>query len=288
MHRRRWLSRSAGPAPACIALALLGCYRSWSDEDFVDARDAHIDFSDGAARDDARPEDGVAEDSGPEDAASEADAFPECPPEPGDGTWLSFSVDDDPYAAIDLALDCEVEAVERPAADVSNIVLRCDDPSGPPLHAIRVRANPHPPLAPLAGRRVYFHHVADPWFESADRYFLLRQTDAAGAILLAGGDSGNLSPEGVAASDWYRPYSVELAGGVCPVLPDPCGTRERQALDVSFGADRGRVFDGYQGTVGTRGRLWVHVGVAHRYHEMTCADLPRTYYQVLLALVEDD
>lgn len=283
MARRGVARRRLRPALACAACALLGCYQSWSDEDAADARDAHPDRFDDARRDDAALEDFALDDAGPE-----ADVLPECPPEPGDGTWLSFSVDDDPYVAVDLTLDCEVVAVDRPAADASSIVLHCDDPSGSPLHAIRIRANPHPPLASLEGRRVLFRHVAETWFEGIDRHVLLRQTDASGTLLLALTDSWDLSPSGADPSDWYSPYSVGLTEGACPVLPDPCGTRERQALDVSFGGEAGRFFDGYQGTLGARGELWVHVGVAHRYHELTCADYPRTYYQVLLALTGDD
>ncbi|MBN1772293.1 MAG: hypothetical protein JXB32_13575 [Deltaproteobacteria bacterium] len=287
MPRRRIASRRRTLALAGVAL--LGCYQSWSDEG-DGGLDARPDRADDATVEDARPdrtEDAGLEDSVADDAGPEAEVFPECPPEPGDGTWLSFSVDDDPYAAVDLALDCEVSAVTAISADTSAVVLQCDDPSGYPLHRITIRANPHPPLASLEGRRVHFRHVAETWFEWTERHVLLRQTDASGTLLLAGIDSENLSPREIAASDWYHPYSVELAGDVCPVRPDPCGTRERQALDVSFGSDAGRFFDGYQGTLGTHGRLWVHVGVASRYHEMTCVDLPRAYYQALLVLLED-
>jgi len=283
MLERRARSGRRHPVLAWTVCTALGCYQSWSDEGDAGVPD------DGAAErvEDARADDATVEDLGPDDAGPEAEVFPVCPPEPGDGSWLSFSVDDDPYEAVDVSLDCEVAAVTPISADTSAVVLRCDDPSGYPLHRITIRANPHPPLTNLAGRRVHFRHVAETWFEWTERHVLLRQTDAAGTLLLAGIDSERLSPRDIAASDWYRPYSVELAGDVCPVLPDPCGTRERQALDVSFGADAGRVFDGYQQTIGTRGRLWVHVGVASRYHEMTCVDLPRAYCQALLVLLED-
>lgn len=294
MPPRRNASRRPPPALALVACAALGCYQSWSDEDADVREDARADGSEDVAADDARAdrtedadaEDAPGEDFGPDDAGPEAEVSPACPPEPGDGSWLSFSVDDDPYEPVDLAVSCEVAEVVSSSPDTTSLVLVCDDPAGLPLHAITIRANPHPPLGFLAGRRVRFRHVAQLGFEWAERHFRLTDEDS-GAALLAGVDATTTSPRGIPAADWYRPYHVDVVAGVCPVLPDPCGTRERLALDVAFDRDVMRLFDGYQGTVGVVGRLWAFVGGAWRYDEMTCVDLVNEHYLALFALLED-
>ena len=268
-------------ALACAACAVLGCYQSWSDEDADVHDDGRADDATGADR----SEDGASDDAPLEDVGPEADAFPECLPEPGDGSWLSFSVDDDPYAAADLSVACTVAEVVNLEYDRTQILMRCDDSTGTPLHVISIRANPHPPLDFLLGRSVRFRHVAVPGFEWTQRHF--RLADDEGTVLLAGIDAMTVGPRDVPLTDWYRPYYVDLATGVCPVVPDACGTRERLALDVMFDRDTVRVYDGYQAEVGVVGRVWVHVANASRYHEMTCVDLAGEYYLALFVLFAD-
>lgn len=218
----------------------------------------------------------------PRDTWTDVPPPPDCPPPPPDGSWMSWTVDDDyPYEEVEIDLPCTVEEVMYEEDGSTVIILTCGTGGMMEVHHVQIASNPVTWPALWPGQEVQLRFVADPiWW--INRWMTIR--GLGGELLLAAVDADAITPYGTSTSEWYGELGVEVVGGVCEPYDDYCGIHERQALFVSYHDSGELVYDGYSAWLGWFDTVFVFVGTAGAYHEIWCEDMTDAWYSAIFAV----
>jgi hypothetical protein len=127
-------------------------------------------------------------------------------------------------------------------------------------------------------------------FEGIDQLVTLRRP--GGELVLAGAYTPWVPGHEAIPPDFYDPYQVTLLDEVCNVDPppdgdflEPCYSVERQAL--RFSSERYSA-DVYDHDVDQLGPYVAIVQYAEQRHDLSCTDIPGTWYQWMLVPVIPD
>lgn len=216
------------------------------------------------------------------------DTWPDGPPacEPRapapDGAWLYFSIVPGDWEEDDLVEDCYVSSVTEPEPGRTTIVLSCvlSPPDMMIDRTVEVTTSPETWIPLWEGQDVVLSRVARWGGEWIDRWFRISWPD--GGIIVAGVQATSIAPPDRDPGEWYSPVDVSVISDLCPVLDDECGPMERLALYVNLSGSRDLVFDGNYASIGMMMTVEALVGVAHRYHDMECMDMPYERFDALI------
>ena len=207
--------------------------------------------------------------------------------EPPDGLWFDFVVDGMSYEAARIDTSCRIDDVADTGGG-QRVTLLCGTGGLMTTHELEVYGSVALYFDLWVGSEVWFRYVADPvWWPN--RHVTLRWGggESPGELMFAALSADAVVPEGFDAFDWYGPWTVDVISDLCDEELGPCGTFERQAIELGAYGSTVRVLNGGVGHAGMMVSVTLSVTQAYRYSEMLCDDAPYRFYSAMMVQIPE-